>query len=378
MPKVCILTSVHSALDVRIFHKQAKTLAKGGYVVTLIAPHINDEVIDGIQIIGLPICKNRFLRIFGTLKILVIACHQKADIYHLHDPELLPIGILLKLATGGKIIYDVHEDYVTDILLKTWIPPALRKPIAYIFDLFEKSICQLLDYIIAATDTIASNFDKGKTAIVHNYPVLDNFKYKTTYNFNNPKLFYAGSLDRARGIKQVVKALEYIRSFPNIRLILYGKFEDAAYENEIRETKGFEKVVYRGWIKPELIWHEMCDSTIGILCYCPVQTALVSMPNKLFENMAAGLPLVASNFPLWRDIVTGNNCGINVNPLDPPDIARAIEYLLANPDLMGKMGKNGREIANQKYNWANEAAVLLRIYKELINKGIDQCAESPA
>ncbi len=98
MEKVCILTSVHSLFDIRIFHKQAKTLAKAGYDVTLIVQHTRDEVIEGIKVIALPKPKNRFHRMIGLVfRVFRLALTQKADVYHFHDPELLPVGVLLRL-----------------------------------------------------------------------------------------------------------------------------------------------------------------------------------------------------------------------------------------------------------------------------------------
>ena len=108
--KVCILTSVHTPFDTRIFHKQAKSLLKAGYDVTLIAQHDRDELVGGIRIIALPKPKNRLRRMLGTWRVCKLAFKQKAEIYHLHDPELLQIGLLSKIL-GKKVIYDVYEEY---------------------------------------------------------------------------------------------------------------------------------------------------------------------------------------------------------------------------------------------------------------------------
>ena len=85
----------------------------------------------------------------------------------------------------------------------------------------------------------------------------------------------------------------------------------------------------------------------------------------MFEYMATGLPVIVSNFPLWKEIVEDNKCGITVNPLDPQEIARAVEYLCSNPELMEKMGRNGRKTVMGKYNWGNESKILLSVYSSL-------------
>ncbi len=116
--KVCILTSVHPPFDVRIFHKEAKSLVKAGYDVTLIAQHDKEEIVDGVKIINLQKPRNRIERMTKTVSELYQkALRVDADIYHFHDPELIPVGKALK-KRGKAIIYDVHEDYYESIKLK--------------------------------------------------------------------------------------------------------------------------------------------------------------------------------------------------------------------------------------------------------------------
>jgi len=134
--KVCVITSAHPALNTRPFYKEAISLVKEGYDVIMIAQHNKNEVVDGVKIIALPKPKNRFYRMFvTTLNVFRLALKQKANVYHFHDPELIPIGLLLKFFTKAKVIYDVHEDYEAKILNKNWISSYFRKPIAIGFEI---------------------------------------------------------------------------------------------------------------------------------------------------------------------------------------------------------------------------------------------------
>ena len=367
--KICHITTVHPPFDVRIFHKECKTLAKAGYEVYLIAQHDKDENVDGINIISLPKINSRIKRILILpIKAFFKAIKLKADVYHFHDPELLPVGVLLKIFTGRKVIYDVHEDYGKQILLKYYIPKILRKSISFIIDVFEKDASLCFNGIITATDYILMNFSYHKKAIsVKNYPIIENFSYKEKYydNKNVYTLIYVGGLAEIRGIIQMIKALEFFEN-KNIKLILAGKFESKDLEDKVKKLKGYEKVEYLGWVDPKKVPYLLNDADIGMVCLNPRPNYLTSLPVKLFEYMLAGLPVVASNFPLWKKIVEGNNCGICVNPLDPKEIANAIKYLIDHPNEAKVMGENGRRAVLEKYNWEKESEKLVRLYEEIL------------
>ena len=363
------MTSIHPPFDTRIFHKQAKTLAKAGYQVTLIAQHDRDVVVDGIKIIALPKPKNRFWRMLGTWRIFKLALRQNADVYHFHDPELLPAGLLLKLLTKCKVIYDVHEDYPAAILTKHWLASPVRKPVARLFNSLEKWATSRLDYIITATDDITGKFGRtGKVATIKNYPLLERIVPSTRRGMGQPTLVYAGGLSEERGISEMVQAMAYLNSPRNARLVLYGKFEPESYGEIVQELQGFDRVEYRGWIEPGELWRMMNQVDAGIVCLRPVERYTVAMPVKLFEYMAAGLPVIASNFPLWQEIVESNHCGLTVDPLEPKDIARAIEYLIEHPEEARKMGENGRKAVLEKYNWEKESKKLLALYQDLLKR----------
>lgn len=373
MKKVCILTTVHSVFDTRIFHKEAKTLVNAGYAVSLVAQHDKSETADGIKIIALPEPKNRFERIFFlTRKAYKIALKQKADIYHFHDPELLPWAIKLKKETRAKIIYDVHEDIPKQISSKFWIPKILRKPIISIFNFYEKRKAKVFNYIIVAAPDIEKNFKKygvNNIITITNYPIVDYFKQiannkQQITNNRKIKLIYVGGLTRIRGIKEIIESIGFIKE-RQIKLILIGKFDEDDFENEVKNVQKWKNVDFKGWLPQKEAYQEMQNSDIGIICLLPEPNYIKAIPNKMFEYMAAGIPVIASNFPLWKKIIEGNKCGICVNPLNPKEIAKAVEYLIEHPEEARKMGKNGRKAVLEKYNWENESKKLLDIYRQL-------------
>ena len=364
--KICMLTSTHSIFDTRIFYKEAKTLARANYNITLIVQHDKNEIIDGVKIIALPKPKNRIDR-FLKLDHLTYkkALEQKADIYHFHDPELLPWALKLK-KKGAKVIYDVHEDVSKQILSKHWIPKIFRRLTANIFNIYEKWAAKKMDYIITATPDIKNNFKQNNVIDIKNYPIVSFFqetKKQESQGKKHIKLIYVGGLSRVRGIKRIIQALKYINSKYTFELKLIGNFGNKKFEKEIKNMLEWKKVNFLGFLPQKQAYEHMYNSDIGLACIQPKYKYII--PTKIFEYMTSYLPTIASNFPLWEKIIKENDCGVCINPLNQREIAKAIEYLIEHPDKAKKMGENGRKAVLKKYNWENESKKLLKIYKNL-------------
>ena len=364
---------MHSALDTRIFHKEAKTLATANHNVTLIAQHDKDEIVDGVRIVALPKPKNRFRRILGNCKVLSLAYKEKADVYHFHDPELIPTAVLLKLARQAKVIYDVHEDVPNQILTKKYIPHYSRWLVSKLIALIERTALPLFDAVIAASEDITWHFPPSpKVVVVRNFTSLEMVRRSSTERRRKNKrqsgaLIYVGGISEGRGVKEMVDAINRLGN--KASLILVGTFSDSHMEDEVR-AKANTNVEFIGQVPYERVPSFLGQADIGIVCFRPDPNNLAAAwrNNKLFEYMAAGLPVIASNFPLWKEIIEGNNCGLTVNPLKPREIARAVEYLIEHPDAARKMGENGRNAVMEKYNWEKESEKLLSLYKDLLKK----------
>jgi glycosyltransferase involved in cell wall biosynthesis len=219
-----------------------------------------------------------------------------------------------------------------------------------------------------ATEGIAEKFTRLKPVVVHNYPDLKMLLNLSspTREVNEKVLVYVGGISKLRGAIEMVRALEHLNPAWNVRLDLIGKFEPPELEEELQALPGYWRVRFLGWLPWELAWERAQAAFAGLVLFHPAPNHTNSLPNKLFEYMAAGLPVVASNFPLWKEIVEGNRCGITVDPLDSKAIAQAIEYLLAHPEEALQMGENGRRAVEEKYNWEAESKKLLGVYSKLL------------
>jgi len=363
------LTSVHPPFDPRIFHKEARSLVDAGYDVTVVAPHSHDEERDGVRVRAIPRPRSRFERwLVTSWRVWIAGLSENAEVYHFHDPELMFAGLAIKLF-GHKVIYDVHEDVPKTIENKSYIPGSVRGWVASAANLLEKRIARAFDAIVPATDDIAKNFSGCRTvATVKNYPRFSSpGPVKTSGHRSDFHCAYVGALSEGRGVSKTIQAMALLGDDLNIKLILCGACSPDSYEEEIRRLPGFQRTDYRGWVAPQFVPDVLSEADVGLVCIQPLNQYLTSLPTKLFEYMAAGIPIVASDFPLWKEIVEGSSCGICVDPRDPAKIAAAIRYLHANPDVRAEMGKNGRKAAVGRFNWESESKVLFSVYERVLN-----------
>lgn len=365
--KVCHITTVHPVLDIRIFEKECISLARNGWEVHLLAPNTSSRNERGVHIHGIDFSsENRWLRMINRPKAMLQAAIEiDADIYHFHDPEfLLQARKLLRL--GKKVIYDVHEDVPRQILGKPYLPAWSRPIIARCFEMFENRVVKKLSFIITATDAISERFlaMHSHVATVFNYPILREIQSVPEWKDRETAVVYVGGVTAIRGIRELVKAIELLPE--DIKLHIAGAISPAAFESEIKSLSGWRKVVYHGTMDRSAIVQLLTQSKVGLVTLYPQINYLDSMPIKLFEYALAGLPVVASNFPFWNQLVSEIGIGLNVDPRDPEDIANAIQYLLSNEEIACNMGLQGRKMVIERLNWEQQEKILLECYQGLI------------
>lgn len=364
--RICHISTLHPRYDVRIFHKQCKSLTKNYDVHFIVADGQGDEVKDGINIhdVGLR-QKSRLKRArIDSKKAYNCALEVDAELYHFHDPELSNIAFKLK-KKGKIIVFDSHEDLPGQMLSKPYFNPFIRLLFKHFISFYEKIYYPKYNYIISATSSIGNKFAKinKHTDVVNNYPILNEFSSHITIQEKTvSNICFVGEISRIRGLKEVVLALELNK---NTQLNLVGKFSENSFKEELESLAGWKHIIDHGYMAREKLAHIMQQSIAGIVTFLPFPNHINSQPNKMFEYMEAGLPLITSNFPLWKEIVEKNQCGLCVDPQNPKEISDAIDFLIAHPEEAIKMGKNGQKAIKEKYNWKNEEGKLLSIYKSI-------------
>ncbi|RXZ43109.1 glycosyltransferase family 4 protein [Crenobacter cavernae] len=365
--KIAHLSSAHPRHDIRIFIKECQSLAAAGHDVTLVvADGQGDETRGGVNIVDVgPKSGGRFSRMTGTVRrVKDRALSLKPDVAHFHDPELIPAALALKKA-GIKVVYDVHEDLPRQVLAKPWIPALARPLVSRAVEVMERYAVRRFDAVVAATPLIRDRF-KGLVPIavdVCNYPILEELLNDTCWEDRQDVACYLGGITRIRGISPIVAALPEA----GVRLKLAGPWSEGGLRDEMVKQQGWQLVDDLGVLDRAGVAAVLREAKVGLVTLFPTPNYVEALPIKLFEYMAAGLAVVASDFPVWRGIVDDAGCGLLVDPEDPAAIALALKQLFADPERARAMGAAGREAVQKKYSWAAESEKLVALYEKLEN-----------
>lgn len=376
--KVCHVCSGHTSDDSRVFHKECRSLAEAGYEVHLVATDksLSSYKSDNITIHPLPISKSRFERMARRWKVADMAARLSADLYHVHEPELL--GPVLNRVGNRPVIYDAHESYADVLGQRRWIPRPFRPLAKALWKLIEPRLVSRCRAVITVAEPMAEPLLRmhERVEIVRNFPDLsgENFTGVPAYEREQACVF-AGGLIENRNLKNMVLAISVLRKRGvGLKLWLAGKWESSEYERTIQKLAAEEgvadQVQYHGLLPHKDAVVLEARASIGMVTLLPIPNTLKTLPIKLFECMALGLPVVYSNFAVMESYVQEYGVGMAVDPTKPEQIADALEYLLKNPHVAQQMGRMGRHAVEEKYNWAHEGKRLLALYDEILGPRI--------
>lgn len=362
MVKVCIVAPVHRWDDVRVFSKEAVSLAEAGYDVTLIARISNKLTCNGVKIVPVN-CnyKTRLSRFVSLPLVFIQALSTKSDIYHLHNPDTLPIAVLLKLFKR-KVIYDSHEDYSKRILVRNWIPLALRKTIASLVSFAEIIIAKIVDAIIVTQKNVVDRLG-AKAVLIGNPPIITNSSIERSYNTDFTRLIYIGGISLERGLIDMITLMDIVNQSLNARLWLIGEMstQDQAI---VSKLNGWRYVDYLGKLKQEDAFSYLKQSDLGLVLIHDVADHAFTDPNKIYEYSTYGVPFIASHFDLWIDKFKNFDCGWFVPPANPAYAAKVVVDAISDKTVLKTKSDSALEFV-KVYNWDVEKIKLLTIYSNL-------------
>ena len=363
--RIIHLTTVHTRYDTRIFLKQCCSLAKKKEyeIILFVADGLGEEKINNVRIIDLGKPKNKIKRLFfAPFKAIRELKKLNPHIIHIHDPELIFSGIFFRFL-NIKVIYDVHEDYPKQVMSRYYLPFFLRKSLSIIITILDYLLLWKFSFIITATDSIKKSLinKSNKVMTINNYPIIEkmiiNKKQKNS-------LVYVGLISEIRGIRELIQSLSNSDKISALNLI--GNFSNEKLYNDVKKYDGWKKVKYYGKLERSEVKKILSKSEVGIVTFHPEPNHVESQPNKLYEYMESGLPVIISNFKKWKNIINKYKCGVVVDPLNINDISKAYDKIFDNKNLLFKMSINSRKSIENNFSWKNEEMNLFKIYKKIL------------
>lgn len=300
----------------------------------------------------------------GSACCVFRAALLRPALIHMHDPELapwIPILRLLKII----VVFDSHEDICASINDK----PYLRGVNGRIASLLGRWLVQYIDRfssgVVAATPAILRQFSNDKQCLVQNYPILTR-QLSVSPQSKATRLVYIGAISEARGIWTMLEAVQKLSAIDgDIRLVLAGDVDQALLWR-MKRHPGWAYTEYLGILDREGVESLLSRSTVGLVLFQPESNHVLSMPTKMFEYMQAGLPVLASDFPLWQRLIRDSGAGVVVDPTNVDQTTIALTTMLESPNSLADMGRLGKALVEQSYSWTSESTILLQLYEQLL------------
>lgn len=372
--KICHVTTAHDRYDDRIFQKECISLTKEYEVHLVVNDNFKDEIREGVHIHSMNISfRNRVERICGIKKVLKCLLTINAEVYHLHDPELLLIATQL-IKQNKKVIFDSHEYYYEQIKTKEYIPAIFRNIIAALYKQYETHVCKRINGVISICplrreDGSIYNPFQGRCKLhqyIANYPIYRESENHIRNGNEVFKICYAGGLTHERGITYLIDACYEA----NCKLILAGTFSSTEYQHELEKKESYICVDYRGQCTPEEVFDIYKEASVGAstLLDCGQYFKIETFPVKVYEYFQMNLPVLISAYPYAIEMNEQYKFGITVNPEDIGDMSRAITILKNNTTLCLNLGNEGYNLYTRRLNWGIEEKKLYELYLTIRNE----------
>jgi len=364
------MTIVHEANDTRITAKHCQSLADIKWDVWLVAPGprpVNFSKNINLKIV--PRFRRRIVRmILGNFYVLLEAIRIRAQIYHFHDPELIVSGVLLRLF-GKIVVYDVHEDLPNQILEKYYIPKRIRRFVAFFARFVEDSLTRCLSGVITVTPGLVRRFQAihPRVALVRNFPTT--LEFKALQPRGAPvgrKLIYIGQIGRTRGVLEMLDCLYELNRKAPTQLVLGGRVVPSSLIGHLSSHIAWKHVDYRGELTRIQVIDALRDSDLALVILQPTESYKKSIPVKMFEYMAAGLPFIASDFEDWRELLQSPEYCRFVDPNDPKSWASVIEDILSSKVDYARSSRMAIEDVFFKFNWESEFSHVIELYEDIL------------
>ena len=368
--RMCHISSMHDALDARIYQRACIGLVRLGHEVHFVVSKHNETIKnEGVEFHWIKNRQGWRRRWFSSIDAVNLAISVKADIYHFHDPDLLPHILKNKRKVPkAKIVYDIHENY--QVRFQQWGFPAI---LGQFFQKYQIRKINQIDGFVTTTETMKKLFSGvSKPGVVIRNSVdthrLSHIDIAEILPFEPPVIYTSGTHSHSRLVLQTVQSMKYLPKDLNFRMVFAGSYLPGIEEELIAQAKedGTEGLLL---IEEMLPWAENFRRTAKAMCGCVFYednlNNQVTLPNRVYEYMFCGIPIVVSDFPELRYIIDKANCGLIIKSEKPKDIAKAFEFLLRNPEKAVEMGNNGRKAVFGEFGYHVDLDNLIKFYSKL-------------
>lgn len=372
--RILLLSAVHPATDPRILYKIAPSLAMHYDVFCALPNARSEQQESNIAFINLPYFRQLLSRLLFCHLVLLWKCLRlRPDLVHIFVPELIPAAFLFKWR-GAKIIYEVQENLYKKFSIKQFNNGFLFRAVFRLFDhLARKSF-----FCVFTEDAYLEEYQSlaFPHAVIHNYasiPFTDEFCTQDFTLAGQPEFLYAGVISMERCFDVLVTALAKLKiRYPDFKMHLFGPIrfqpEEAANLPGYAEVRS--NLLFYGYTDQKTVFSFAKKAIAGIALLKPVADYPDSYTTKLFDYMALKLPVIASDFPLYRQVVEQSECGFCISPYDAGILYQKLIWLIENPEKRAIMGQNGRKAVEVRYNWKQEEAILLSFYKTILKRHV--------
>lgn len=342
-----------------------KSLSRAGHDVHLVVADGKGDAVDSdvhIHDVGSP--SSRVMRVLASgCKVFRKALQLKADIYHFHDPDLIPFGLMLKLL-GKCVVYDIHEFYSDTLLEAYYLAPWARRAVSRLYDVAEYVTVKALDACVVVTPFMKAHSHARRCVVIENFVILSEFDPSGPFAQKENAACYVGIIDYTRGINEMVDAVH--RS--GVTLYLAGNYyASSQLRSELMRKEGWARVKEEGYVGRQRINDIFARSKVGLLILLPKKNYMYASCNKLFEYMAASIPVIVSGLPFACAVVEKYRCGLLLKPsCGAEEVAAAIDWIMANPGEAELMGQRGRQAVEAEYSWESQERKLLSLYEQIL------------
>lgn len=380
--KIVVLAPVHRFDDIRVFRKEAATLAGAGHEVVLYArtPDGHPLVQQGVSV--RPVRYSSRWQRFALLPVVAAnAVRERADVYHLHNPDTLPIALLLK-ALGRRVVYDTHEDFRTEILLRGWLPRPLRRTAAAAVSAAEKAAGRICDAVIVTQEQLRERIPGA--VLIGNPPLVDADETAAALRrreLRRPRtqlvLGYLGGISNDRGLSRMLDLVAAMARLHPTRLMLIGYPVNDDALQRAQQSPQWALVDHLGELAQDDAFRRLEDADTGLILFEDTASHRFIDPNKIYEYMALGLPFVATGFADWVRRIGPAGAGVFLPPgQDATASAQTVLEFLSDPAAVARAGRNGAEYVLERVSWqALGAPALLAIYRRILSRA-DQSGEA--